>query len=198
VRITGVTFFDRQHGQTGRALNGIEIHPVMEIEFNPLTPVAPLPSPVVALQNPGFEQGNTGWTASAGVITSSTKEPARSGKFKAWLGGHGEAIPDSLRQQVTLPAKAQAITLEYHIHISTEEEQLQAFDFLRVRLRAPNGQILTTLRTYSDLQASSGYMLQTFNLTPFAGHTVRIELVSQEDGAKYTSFVVDDFRIIGE
>ena len=34
VRITGVSFFDRQHGQVGRALNGMEIHPVLEIVFN--------------------------------------------------------------------------------------------------------------------------------------------------------------------
>jgi hypothetical protein len=33
-RITGVGFFDRVHGQTGVAtFNGIELHPVLKIEF---------------------------------------------------------------------------------------------------------------------------------------------------------------------
>jgi len=32
-RITGVGFFDRLHGQTGVAPNGIELHPVLNIEF---------------------------------------------------------------------------------------------------------------------------------------------------------------------
>ena len=33
VRITGIGFFDRPHGQTGRARNMIEIHPVLDIAF---------------------------------------------------------------------------------------------------------------------------------------------------------------------
>jgi len=33
-RITGVGFFDADHGQTGVAhLNGIELHPVLKIEW---------------------------------------------------------------------------------------------------------------------------------------------------------------------
>lgn len=33
VRITGLAFFDRPHGQTGRAKNNLEIHPILNIEF---------------------------------------------------------------------------------------------------------------------------------------------------------------------
>lgn len=33
VTITGVGFFDRPHGQTGRALNSLEIHPILDIDF---------------------------------------------------------------------------------------------------------------------------------------------------------------------
>src|SRR5262249_3828016 len=35
VRITGVGMFDFLHGQTGVAPNGIELHPVIDIIFNP-------------------------------------------------------------------------------------------------------------------------------------------------------------------
>lgn len=35
VRITGAGFFDFQHGQTGVAPNAIEIHPILDIVFNP-------------------------------------------------------------------------------------------------------------------------------------------------------------------
>lgn len=75
---------------------------------------------------------------------------------------------------------------------------MEAFDQLRVRLRRPNGQILTTLRTFSNLQAAPGFGRQAFNLTQFRGQTVRIELVATEDNGSMTSFVVDDFRIIVE
>jgi hypothetical protein len=33
VTVTGVGFFDRIHGQTGVASNGIELHPVLSIAF---------------------------------------------------------------------------------------------------------------------------------------------------------------------
>jgi len=33
VRVTGVGFFDREHGQAGAAPNGFELHPVLKIEF---------------------------------------------------------------------------------------------------------------------------------------------------------------------
>ena len=33
VRITGVGFFDYLHGQRGVAPNGIELHPVLDVEF---------------------------------------------------------------------------------------------------------------------------------------------------------------------
>ncbi|HEX6513281.1 MAG TPA: hypothetical protein VF157_13340 [Chloroflexota bacterium] len=34
--ITGVAFFDEIHGQTGVAPNGIELHPVLHVEDDPL------------------------------------------------------------------------------------------------------------------------------------------------------------------
>jgi hypothetical protein len=33
VRIMGVGFFDRPHGQYGAALNNLELHPVLAVEF---------------------------------------------------------------------------------------------------------------------------------------------------------------------
>jgi hypothetical protein len=33
VEVVGVQFFDRAHGQTGRAPNGLEIHPILSIKF---------------------------------------------------------------------------------------------------------------------------------------------------------------------
>ncbi len=41
VQVRGIGFFDFQHGQTGVAPNAIELHPVLDISFNPLIPPAP-------------------------------------------------------------------------------------------------------------------------------------------------------------
>jgi len=200
VRVTGITFYDRPHFQTGRAMNGVEIHPVLDLVFNP-TPVGPPVPPVtttIAMVNPGFEQGAQGWTATQGVITTDSNEPARTGQGKAWLGGYGVPHTDTLSQSVALPGNVTAGTLEFYLHISTEEIANETFDRLRVRVRAANGQFLATLRTYTNQQAAPGFALQTFNLNAYRGRTIRIELSAQEDNGKMTSFVVDDFRIVVE
>jgi hypothetical protein len=201
VRVTGLTFYDHDHGQTGRAMNGVEIHPVIDIVFNPV-PTPPATPPIVttvALNNPGFESGNQDWSSSVDVINNDTNEPARTGQFKAWLGGYGTPRTDTLSQRVTLPAAATAITLEFFLHISTEEIQNQQFDTLRVRVRrGSNNQILATVRSWSNFQAAPGYHLQTLSLTQFRGQNIRIELIAQEDNGNLTSFVVDDFRIVVE
>jgi hypothetical protein len=132
------------------------------------------------------------------VITADANQPAHSGTRKAWLGGHGTRHTDRLSQQVTLPGSATAISLTFFLHIDTEEENQQAFDKLRVRMRDANGQLLQTLKTFSNQNAISGFALQSLDITAFRGRTVRIELEAREDEGSTTSFVVDDFAIIVE
>ena len=200
VRITGVGFFDRPHGQTGRAINGIELHPILEIVFEPGTPTPVPPPPVTTtlLQNGGFEAGPQGWVADDGVISNNNQEPAHSGAFKAWLGGYGQVHADHLSQQVALPADAHAVTLAFFVHVSTEEQQSQVFDALTVTLRRPTGTLIKKLATLSNLNAAPGFQLKSFNLTPFGGQTVRISFTSSEDNGSLTSFVIDDVQVIVE
>ncbi|MYR02340.1 putative Ig domain-containing protein, partial [Streptomyces sp. SID6139] len=47
------------------------------------------------LANPGFESGNTGWTASSGVITTDSGQAAHSGSYKAWMDGYGTSHTDT-------------------------------------------------------------------------------------------------------
>lgn len=205
VRLTGVVFFDRAHGQVGRALNGLELHPLLDIEFNPTTPPpAPPPGPIpaavvaVTVENPGFEAGAAGWTASAGVITTNPNEAAHEGQGKAWLGGYGTPHTDRLSQSVALPATAHGISLAFFLHIDTEEVNQAAFDKLVVRVKGANGQVLKQLAVFTNLQAAPGFILRSFDLTQFKGRTIRIELEAQEDNGSLTSFVVDDFSIVVE
>lgn len=202
VRITGIGFFDRPHGQTGRARNMIEIHPVLDIEFlddapGPALTTSGATAAVTLIVNPGFESGGTGWTASGtDVISTNDVEPARTGTTKAWLGGIGEAHTDRLWQRVTLPASAAAITLGFYLHVSTEETSGDAFDTMAVRVLSTSGQVLRTLKTFSNLQERDDYRLETLNLTDFRGQTVRIEFLAKEDNGSLTSFVLDDISLI--
>jgi len=144
-------------------------------------------SPGQKLGNPGFETGTAApWTATSGVVNNSTGEPAHSGSWKAWLDGYGTTHTDTLSQSVTIPAGCSA-TFSFYLHIDTAETTTTtAFDKLTVQVGT------TTLATYSNLNAASGYALKSFNLSSFAGQTVTLKFTGTEDSSLQTSLVVDD------
>ncbi|MHB8572536.1 MAG: hypothetical protein ACYDAY_06215 [Candidatus Dormibacteria bacterium] len=77
VRVTGIGFFDHLHGQTGVAPNGIELHPVLDVQFNP---GSPSPSPA------GSPTPSAAGSPNPSPTTSSPSGPVASG----WvLDDHG-------------------------------------------------------------------------------------------------------------
>ena len=303
VQIVGVGMFDFLHGQTGVAPNGIELHPVLDIIFNPGTQtpdfilsaspgsvsvaqggsgsstistaaaggfnsaislsVAGLPAGVTAtltpgsitapgngsstlaftasstaatgtfnatvtaagggithtatvaltiaaaggggstttqvLGNPGFENGSTNpapWSASAGVINNSASEPPHGGSWDAWMDGYGTTHTDTLMQQVSIPGNATGAGLSFWLHIdSAETSTTTAFDKLAVQVRNSSGTVLSTLKTFSNLNKNTGFAQQSFDLTSFKGQTIQINFVGTEDSTLQTSFVLDDFAL---
>ncbi|MGI5240723.1 putative Ig domain-containing protein [Dactylosporangium sp. CA-139066] len=145
-------------------------------------------SPGQKLGNPGFETGTAApWSATSGVIDSSSGEPAHSGSWKAWLDGYGSTHTDTLTQSVSIPAGCTSYTFSFYLHIDTAETTTStAYDKLTVKVGS------TTEATYSNLNAASGYILRSFNVAGFAGQTVTISFSGTEDASLQTSFVVDD------
>jgi Putative Ig domain len=138
--------------------------------------------------NPGFETGSAApWSATAGVIDSSTSQPAHSGSWKAWLDGYGRTHTDTLTQSVAVPAGCTSATFSFWLHIDTSESTTSvAFDTLTVKVGS------TTVATYSNLDKASGYSQKSFNVGNLAGTTVTISFSGVEDSSLQTSFVVDD------
>ncbi|NJP44273.1 S53 family peptidase [Actinacidiphila epipremni] len=142
------------------------------------------------LTNPGFESGNTGWTASSGVIDSSSGAPAHSGSYKAWLDGYGTTHTDTLSQSVTIPASCTSANLTFYVYISTQETtSSSAYDKLTVAVGS------TTLATYSNLNATSGYVQKSLSLNSFIGKTVTLKFTGAEDVTLATSFLIDDTAV---
>ncbi|MEU4337821.1 M28 family peptidase [Micromonospora lupini] len=140
--------------------------------------------------NGGFESGSTPWTASSGVITNSSSQPARTGSYKAWLDGYGSTHTDTLSQSVTVPAGCASYTLSFWLHVDTAETTTStAYDKLAVQVGS------TTLATYSNLNAAAGYVQRTFNVAGFAGQTVTVKFTGTEDSSLQTSFVIDDVTL---
>ncbi|MEU9743859.1 M28 family peptidase [Micromonospora chersina] len=140
--------------------------------------------------NSSFESGSAPWTASSGVITNSTSQAARTGSYKAWLDGYGSSHTDTLSQSVSIPAGCSSYTLSFWLHIDTAETTTSvAYDKLTVQVGS------TTLATYSNLNAASGYAQRSFNLAAYAGQTVTLKWTGVEDASLQTSFVVDDVTL---
>ncbi|MFI5891322.1 hydrolase [Actinoplanes sp. NPDC051513] len=140
------------------------------------------------LANTGFESGGTGWTATSGVITNSSSQAAHAGSYKAWLDGYGATHTDTLSQTVTIPAGCAGATLSFWLHVDTDETTTTtAYDKLTVTARG------TTLATYSNLNASSGYVQKSLSISGSGSTTLTFTGV--EGTQIQTSFVLDDVTL---
>ncbi|NEA98374.1 hydrolase [Streptomyces sp. SID13726] len=145
------------------------------------------------LGNNGFESGSSTWTATSGVITDSSDESARTGSYYAWLDGYGSAHTDTLSQSVTVPSGCTTAALSFYLHIDTAETTTStAYDTLKVQVLNSSGTVLSTLATYSNLNAASGYTQRGFSLASYAGQTVTLKFTGTEGSTLQTSFVIDD------
>ncbi|NUR63653.1 MAG: hydrolase [Catenulispora sp.] len=149
------------------------------------------------LGNPGFETGAAApWTASTGVVNSAADEPARTGSWDAWLDGTGAAHTDTLAQSLSLPAGCSSYRFGFWLHTDTAETSTtKAYDTLKVQVLNSSGTVLGTLATFSNLNASSGYVQHTYDLSAYAGQTVTLKFTGAEDYEYQTSFVVDDTAV---
>jgi hypothetical protein len=148
------------------------------------------------LLNRGFETGTTGWgeVASHGIGIWSPREPPHSGSWDAWLGGTGTAHFDQLVQDVTIPSGCTSNVLSFWLHVDTAETTTTAkHDKLMVFINSTNGS--KNLKTFSNLDAESGYTRHAFNVAQFAGQNVDLEFFVTENAGRQTSFVIEDAEL---
>ncbi|WP_375772088.1 S8 family serine peptidase [Archangium gephyra] len=148
------------------------------------------------LANAGFESGNVSWTTSSGVIDGTTSgSTARTGSYKAWLNGYGSSHTDTLYQQISIPSTACSASLSFWVKITTAETEAVAYDTLAVQVQNSAGTALATLATYSNVNASTGYVQKTFDLSAYKGQTIRVYFKGVEDASLKTSFFLDDTAV---
>jgi hypothetical protein len=124
------------------------------------------------------------------VITSSTSGTPHSGSYYAWLDGYGSATTDYVQQAVTIPSASSA-SLSFYLYVATDETTTSsAYDTLKVQVIS--GGTTSTLATYSNLNASSGYVQKTIDLSAYAGKSVTLKFLGVEDSSLATSFLIDD------
>ncbi|MYW03609.1 aminopeptidase, partial [Streptomyces sp. SID3343] len=145
-------------------------------------------NPGSSLQNGGFEQGTANWTQSANIISNSTQATAHGGSWYAWMMGYGSTATETVSQSNVTVAPG-ASTLRLWVKITTQEVGSTVYDTLKVKIGN------TTVATYSNANASSGYVQKTVDLSAYAGQTVTLQFAGAEDASATTTFYVDDVSI---
>ena len=167
--IAGLTFTVTQAGTTGGGTN--------------------------VIVNPGFETGTTPWVIS-GQVTRSTGAYPHGGVAYMILGGVNSTT-GTLYQTVTIPSGG--ANLNFWLNITTSEAAGAAiYDRLYIEVRSTSGTLLGTLTTFSNQNSGTAgvYVLRgPYNLSSWAGQTVRIQFRSTQDITLPTSFRVDDVSV---
>jgi hypothetical protein len=145
--------------------------------------------------NPGFEAGTAPWVAS-GQITFSQGSFPHSGVNYVVVNGVNSTT-GTIYQTVTVPSAG--ASLNFWLNISTQEAAgASVFDRLFIEVRNSSGTLLATLATFSNQNAGTAgsYVLRgPFNLSSFAGQTVRIQFRGTNDSTLPTNFRVDDVSV---
>jgi Zn-dependent metalloprotease len=149
-----------------------------------------------AIVNPGVESGTTPWTIS-GQVTRSTGTFPHSGIAYMIVNGVNNTT-GTLFQTVTVPSNG-CSNLSFWLNITTNEAAGAAvFDRLFIEVRSTTGTLLATLATFSNQNSGTAgvYVLRgPFNLSSFAGQTVRIQFRGTNDITLPTNFRVDDVSL---
>jgi len=159
----------------------------------------PLAAPPIVqpVANGGFESGAASWTASTGVVCTTSGcsgQTAHAGTGFAWLNGYGATHADALSQSVHVPTGYRKATLQFYLHVDTAEtSRTTAYDKLTVSVTS--GTSTTTLGTFSNVNSAPGYVMKSFDMTPYIGKAVTLKFTGTEDASQQTSFVLDDVGI---
>ncbi|MBB4734508.1 serine protease [Micrococcus cohnii] len=152
----------------------------------------PDPEPVDGVvTNGGFEQGTEGWTGNPADFVAEGDQ-ALSGTHFAELNGQGRSNTAVIEQEIQVPEEGGQ--LSYNVQVDTEETtQYSERDTLRVQVK--DGYFGTyTLGSHSNLDAGD-YSSESVDLSNFAGKTVTLRFVGQEDYFDATTFRVDDVAV---
>jgi Zn-dependent metalloprotease len=147
------------------------------------------------ITNGGFETGTTPWVISGQTVRSTGTFPH--GGTAYMILGAVNSSTSTLYQTVTIPAGG--ASLNFWLNVSTSEAAGDpVFDQLFIEVRNTSGTLLGTLATFSNQNGTTAgvYTLRgAYNLSAFAGQTVRIQFRATEDVSLPTSFRVDDVSV---
>ncbi|HKQ72363.1 MAG TPA: S8 family serine peptidase [Blastocatellia bacterium] len=146
--------------------------------------------------NGGFEGSEAPWYLGYRAITS-TGGNHHSGTGYLIEGGGNFGIYLAY-QQITIPSGTSP-SLKFWLNVTSAETGYSQFDRLTITVHNTSHQILATLATFSNLdkapQTNAYTLYGPYDLSSFAGQTVRIQFYATNDQSLPTVFRVDDVSV---
>jgi hypothetical protein len=149
--------------------------------------------------NGGFE-GSTGWKEVASSHTQIIDpELPHTGSKSAWLGGTDEESVQYIRQDVSIPANATSVKLSYYRLVHSESSGLGGL-FARdatftVLLADTGGNQIAEVESVSSSQADDKWRQVQFDLSRYAGQTIRLVFTGDNPRGNVSSMFVDDVTL---
>jgi len=144
--------------------------------------------------NGDFSTGDaTGWKVNRSNGSDLIVQPYGSYEYGAWMGRYN-SNQDQMYQFACPATPADYASFSFRWWMSTEETNTTTdYDFLYVRIRDANGNLLQTLKTLTNRSpAGDPWHYEFFDLRAYTGQTIRISFEATTDGSLRTNFWLDE------
>jgi Zn-dependent metalloprotease len=150
--------------------------------------------------NGGFEQ-NSGWIeVTKGNTSLLDPELPYTGKRSAWLGGTDKEPLQYIYQDARIGANATTVTLSYYRLIHEElAEEADAFTddaTFSVVIANTKGDVLDTAEAVASAGGDDEWSQMQFDMSPYAGKTVRLVFAAENPRGNISSMFVDDVSLV--
>jgi hypothetical protein len=145
------------------------------------------------ITNGYFSTGDaTGWEVSRSNGPAPIVHPYAGTGYGAWMGRYN-SNQDQMYQFACPATPADYASFSFQWWMSTEETSTtNDYDFLYVRIRDANGNLLQPLKTITNRSSAGEWNPEDFDLRAYAGQTIRLSFESTTDGSLPTHFWIDN------
>ena len=93
---------------------------------------------------------------------------------------------------MTIPSAARKTELSVYLWVVTKNDKPVATDVLTVEIRGTDGQLLETIGSFSNLDASPTWVKRSFDISRYRGKSIRVSFAGSMGHGAPTWFLLDD------
>jgi Zn-dependent metalloprotease len=150
--------------------------------------------------NGGFETNDAWVQVVRGDSALIDTQLPYSGRRSAWLGGTDQEAVQLLYQDVTIPANATQVTVDYWRLIHYETSGVLGIFASEARFSTAiantRGDVLTELEAFESSQGDDNWRQAQVDISRYAGQSIRLAFVSENPPGNVSSYFIDDVRMI--